>query len=237
MNSIYKLTAGGLKDSPAPVKFEEQPTNENNVLVANYDGMVQAEIIFLTKKELYNKDKVPVITMYNEYFGGGMSGIVFQEIRESKALAYGTFSSYSTPPRKDRSHYNISYIGTQADKLPEAMQGMVELLNNMPESELTFESAKKNLIQKINTERITKSGILVSYLNAQKLGLDYDLRKDVYEKALNISLSEIKKFQEENVKNSNFVVLVLGDKTKLDENTLSKYGKVKYVTLEEIFGY
>ena len=237
VNSIYKLTAGGLKDSPAPVKFEEQPTKENNVLVANYDGMVQAEIIFLTKKELYNKDKVPVITMYNEYFGGGMSGIVFQEIRESKALAYGTFSSYSTPPRKDRSHYNISYIGTQADKLPEAMQGMVELLNNMPESELTFESAKKNLIQKINTERITKSGILVSYLNAQKLGLDYDLRKDVYEKALNISLSEIKIFQEENVKNSNFVVLVLGDKTKLDENTLSKYGKVKYVTLEEIFGY
>jgi len=166
-----------------------------------------------------------------------MSGIVFQEIRESKALAYGTFSSFSTPQRKDRSHYNISYIGTQADKLPEAIQSIVELLNNMPESELTFETARNNLIQKINTERITKSGILSSCIVAEKLGLDYDIRRDVYEIALNITLADIKKFQEENVKNSNYTVLILGDKTKLDESTLAKYGKIKFVTLEEIFGY
>jgi len=237
LNTSHNVPAGSLLAPPVPVKFEELPTNENTVLVANYDGMVQAEIIFLSKKELYNKNKVPLITIYNEYFGGGMSGIVFQEIRESKALAYGTFSSFSSPQRKDRSHYNISYIGTQADKLPEAMQSMAELLNNMPESEITFETARNNLIQKINTERITKSGILSSCISAEKLGLDYDIRRDVYEKALKITLADVKNFQEENVKNSNFTVLILGDKTKLDEITLAKYGKVKYVTLEEIFGY
>jgi predicted Zn-dependent peptidase len=237
LNTIYKTPAGGFQNPPQPVIFEEKPITENTVMVANYDGMVQAEIIFLSKKELYNKEKIPFVTMYNEYFGGGMSGIVFQEIRESKALAYATFASYSSPIRKDRSHYNFAYIGTQSDKLPEAMLSMVELLNNMPESENTFESAKNNLIQKLNTERITKSAILSSYLAAEKLGLDYDIRKDIYDKAQNLTLADVKKFQEENVKGSNYTILVLGDKTKLDESTLAKYGKVKYVTLEEIFGY
>jgi len=237
MNTISGISAAGLQQPPSPVVFNEQPTSDNNVYIVNYDGMVQAEIIFLSKKELYNKDKVPYISMYNEYFGSGMSGIVFQEIRESKALAYSTFSSFTSPPRKDRSHYNVAYIGTQSDKLPEALKSLTDLLNDMPESDITFESAKHNLIQKINTERITKAGILISYLNAQKLGLDYDIRKSVYEKVINMNFSDIKSFQNENVKNSNYTVLVLGDKTKLNESELAKYGKVKYLTLEDIFGY
>jgi predicted Zn-dependent peptidase len=228
---------GVLKTAPEPVKFSELPVNENNVYVANYDGMVQAEIIFLSTKGPYDKDMVPYISMYNEYFGSGMSGIVFQEIRESKALAYSAFSTYTTPSKKEKMHLNFSYIGTQADKLPEAMQSILELLNNMPESENTFESAKNNIIQKINTERITKGGILMNYLASQKLGLDHDIRQDVYEKVQSLTMEDVKNFQDKNVKNSKYTILVLGDKTKLDAETLSKYGKVQYLNLEDIFGY
>jgi len=237
VSSAGPLPQGEMLTAPAPVKFTELPANENKVLAANYDGMVQAEIIFLSTKGLFNKDMIPYISMYNEYFGSGMSGIVFQEIRESKALAYSAFSQYSIPNRKDKMHLNFSYIGTQADKLPEAMQSMMELLNNMPESELTFESAKNNIIQKINTERITKGGILMNYLSSQKLGLDHDIRQDIYEKVKNLTMADVKNFQEQNVKNSNYTILVLGDKTKLFESTLSKYGKVQYLNLEDIFGY
>jgi hypothetical protein len=67
--------------------------------------------------------------------------------------------------------------------------------------------------------------------------LDYDIRKDIYEKVMSMSFSDVKRFQNENVMNSNYTVLVLGDKSKLDEGILSKYGKVKYLTLQEIFGY
>lgn len=237
LNSEYTLTNGILKDAPVPVKYEELATGENTVYVVNYPDMVQAEILMMTKKDLYDKEKIPYIALYNEYFGGGMAGIVFQELRESKALAYSTFSSYSIPQKKDRSHYNIAYIGTQSDKLPEAMAGLFGLLNEMPVSEITFNSAKDNLVQKFNTERITKSGVLNSYLSAQKLGLDHDIRKDIYEKAKTITIEDIKKFQADNVKDSKYTIMVLGDKNKLDIETLSKYGNVKYLTLEEIFGY
>lgn len=237
INRLHRIPAAGLKTPGTADQFTEQPTAENIVYVVNYPEMVQAEILMLSKKSAFNKDLVPNISMYNEYFGGGMSGIVFQELRESKALAYGTFSSFTVPQRKDRSHYNIAYIGTQADKLPEAMSGLVSLLNDMPASELTFSSARDNLIQKINTERITKAGILNSYLSAQKLGLNEDIRKSIYENALTITLEDIQKFQSENIKDLKYTILVLGDKDKLDIKTLEKYGKVKYLDLEEIFGY
>lgn len=237
LNENKNITSAGINNPPQPVVYEEQPTDNNSVYVVHYPDMVQAEIIMLSKKGLYDNDKIPYITLYNEYFGGGMSGIVFQEIRESKALAYSTFSSFTSPQRKERSHYNIAYIGTQADKLPEAMSSLTELLTNMPSSEITFNSAKGNLIQKINTERITKAGVLMSYLAAQKLGVDYDLRKDIYEKALSMTMDDILKFQKENIKGSNYTILVLGDKNKLDTKTLEKYGSVKYLTLEEVFGY
>ena len=175
--------------------------------------------------------------MYNEYFGGGMSGIVFQDLRESKALAYSTFSSYTNPKKKEDAHFNIAYIGAQADKLPEAMAGMASLLGDMPESELTFNSAKDNLIQKLKTERITKGGVIANYLSAKKLGLDYDIRRDIYDKIPSITMKDVKNFQESNVKNSKYTILVLGDKSKLDKKTLQKYGNVKYLTLEEVFGY
>ena len=199
--------------------------------------MVQAEILMISKKGPFNKELLPYASMYNEYFGGGMSGIVFQEMRESKALAYSTFSSFTSPPRKDRSHYNIAYIGTQSDKLPEAITGLLGLMTDMPVSENTFSAAKNNIIQKYNTERVTKSGILNSYLSAQKLGLTGDIRKDVYDAVMKMSVEDIQKFQQENVKDSKYTIMVLGDKNKLDIETLGKYGNVKYLTLEEIFGY
>jgi len=237
LNAEYTLTSGTLKEAPVPVKYEELTTTENTVYVVNYPEMVQAEILMMTKKDLYDKEKIPYIALYNEYFGGGMAGIVFQELRESKALAYSTFSSYSIPQRKDRAHYNIAYIGTQSDKLPEAMSGLFGLLNDMPVSEITYNSAKDNLVQKFSTERITKAGVLNSYLSAQKLGLNHDIRKDIYEMAKTITIDDIKKFQAENVKDSKYTIMVLGDKNKLDIETLKEYGNVKYLSLEEIFGY
>lgn len=237
LNSEYTVSADALKDAPAPVVYKELPTDDNIVYVVDYPDMVQAEILMLSMKDKYDPLKIPYITMYNEYFGGGMAGIVFQELRESKALAYSTFSSFTSPSKPVKPHYNLAYIGTQADKLPEAMEGFFQLLNDMPESEITFNSARDNLLQKLRTERITKGSVLSSYLSSQKLGLDHDIRKDIYDKLQNFTMADIKKFADDNIKGSKYTILVLGDKDKLDMATLQKYGTVKFLTLEEVFGY
>lgn len=224
------------KQIPEPVKYTEEEA-VNTVYVVNYPDMVQAEIVFLSKKSFYNKELVPIISLYNEYFGNNMSGIVFQELRESKALAYAVFSSYSVTRNLRESNYLFAYIGTQADKLPEAMAGMMAILTDMPESEVTFSSAKNSLLNQIRTSRTIGDDILFGYLNAQKLGLDYDIKKDIYNNALNLTLQNVKKFQNEFVKDSKYTIIVLADKSKIDIQTLEKYGEVKYLNLEDIFGY
>ena len=80
----------------------------------------------------------------------------------------------------------------------------------MPASEITYNSAKDNLIQKLNTERITKVRGTFKLLISTKLGLDHDIRKDIYEKAQTLTLEDIQKFQADNVKDSKYTILVFG---------------------------
>ncbi|SMB88073.1 peptidase M16 domain protein [Hymenobacter roseosalivarius DSM 11622] len=235
LNTAHK-TPPTLTPVPASKDFAEQPMKDRKVYWVDYN-MVQAEILFLTKGDVYDKNIVPTVSLYNEYFGGGMGSIVFQELRESKALAYSASSRYSNADKQGRSNYVMSYIGTQSDKLPEAMTGMATLLNDMPVAEANLQIAKNSIRNSIATERITKSDILFSYERAKRLGLDYDLRRDVYEKTVDMSFDDLKKFQEAKVKNQAQTILVIGSKDRLNFKELAKYGKVEQLTLKEIFGY
>jgi predicted Zn-dependent peptidase len=234
LNKEHK-TPATLKPVPPPVKFTESEPS-TNVYVVNYD-MKQAEVILFSKDNPYNKDIVPQARMFNEYFGGSMSSVVFQEIRESKALAYSVSSNYYNASKKTDNNFVYSYIGTQADKLPEAMSSMMEIINNMPESENKFATSKESILQGIRSERITKMGILLNYESAKKLGLDYDIRKDIYAKVPTLSFAEVKAFEQEHLKGKQYNVLALGKKESLDLKSLEKYGQVTFLTLEDIFGY
>ncbi|MBR9833257.1 insulinase family protein [bacterium] len=225
-----------LKPIPASKNFVEIDNEKTKVFVVDYD-MKQAEIMMLSKKELYNPKTVAAAAIYNEYFGGGMGSIVFQEMRESKALAYSVYSVYRSPGDSAKAHYVMAYIGAQADKLKEAMAGMTDLLNNMPESEKSFELAKKAALEKIRTERITKFSKLWNFETAQKRGLDYDIRKDVYEAVPNMTMADLKAFHEQYIKDSKYNIMVIGKKNGLDIKELEKYGPVTYLTLEQVFGY
>lgn len=235
LNKYHKVPAT-LKTIPAETKFEELPTTENKIYVVDYD-MKQVEIVMLSKSGKFDKANVPSIRLFNEYFGSGMNSVVFQELRESKALAYSSYAGYTSPYRLDKSHYIYSFIGTQNDKLPEAMKAMFDVINNMPESEKSFDAAKEAIIQKIRTERVTKTNILFNYYNAKKLGLTYDIRKDVFEKVPAMKFADLLAFQQKYLKDKKYTILVIGKKKDLDIKTLENYGKVTYLKLEDVFGY
>lgn len=221
-----------LKPVPAEVVYPELDIKEPTVYWADYN-MVQAEMLFVSKSVPYSKDIIPVVRLYNEYMGG----IVFQDLRESKALAYSTYSYYGTASKKERANYLVSYIGAQADKLSEAMAGMQALLTDMPLADANFQNAQAALRNSISTERITKSGILFDYERAKKLGLNYDIRQDVYQSANSMTFDQLKEFQQKYVKAQPQVILVIGSKDRLNFKDLEKYGKVKQLDLETLFGY
>jgi len=231
----HAVPAGGLKPVPAAAHFTPLKFN-NTVYVVDYD-MKQAEIVILTEGDMYDATTIPLITMYNEYFGGGMSSVVFQDLRESKALAYSCYSVYRSPREPKLPAYNFSYIGSQADKLPEALSGMSNLLNSMPKSDIAFGAAKEAILQSIKTDRIDKADILFNYLNAEKFGLKSDIRKEIFSKVTSMSYNDIKAFQDSKIKNKPSSILILGKKDLLDIKTLEKYGTIKYLSLKDVFGY
>nr|WP_164927048.1 M16 family metallopeptidase [Chlorobaculum tepidum] len=238
MTELRTMHHFGQSFQPVPVTdpFEELKTAKNHVYVVDYD-MTQAEIIMLSRGAVYDASKVPLVTLFNEYYGGGMSSVVFQEMREAKALAYSVFSVYRLPKEKDRHSYVFSYIGTQADKLPEALDGFNELMQKLPESPELFASAKAGIDQKIRTERITKGDVLFALEEARRLGLDHDIRQDVFREVPGMSFSDIEQFHETRFRNKPQIMLVLGKKEQLDLETLRKYGDISFLTLREIFGY
>ena len=230
------VNKSNLKSIPEKIEFVENPMEEPIVYVLDYD-MPQAEILILSKGEKLNVAKTPIIKLHNEYFGGGMSSIVFQEMRESKALAYSVYSAYRTPNKKEDRHYSMSYIGTQADKLSEAMKGINDLLDTMPEAEINLTNAKESILKKIRTERLTKASVLNQYEKAFKMGVDYDLRKDIFNQVEEFDMKSLVDFHNTHMNNNTRVVMVLGSKDDLDLDVLKKYGEIEHLSLEDVFGY
>ena len=234
--NLHHKTAENLIISKTKSAYPRQDLKEKKVYIIDYD-MQQAEVVLITKGNEYNADNEPMVRLYNDYFGGGMSGLVFQDMRESKALAYSVYSVYDTPEKATDPYYNFAYIGTQADKLKDAMEGMMSLLTDMPLEQKNFDMAKTAILSKIRTERITKFNILRTYSRNQELGIENDIRQMVYNRVGDITLEELSLFQRANIANENYVVLVLGDKNKLDLEVLKQYGEIEYLDMKTIFGY
>jgi predicted Zn-dependent peptidase len=236
LNKEHKM-ASKPSEYPKPIEFTRNETNTNNVYFTNYK-MVQAEIMWLNKQnEKYDTLIYPSATMFNEYFGGGMSSVVFQTIRESKALAYSTFSRFQLPAKKEDPMYIIAYVGTQADKLNDAVPAMNELLSTLPKSEVSFNSAKEAIRSQMETDRINKVDIIFRVESAKKMGLHHDIRKDVYESLDQMNMDVLQQFYDAHYKGKTYTYCVIGSAEKVKMDDLKKYGKVTELTLEEIFGY
>jgi len=221
---------------PTAIKFERTAQQKPIVYFADYD-MVQAEIDWFRNASKYDPNKTAVIQLFNNYFGGGMSGIVFQTIRESKALAYSTYAVYSSPTKKEDAYSILAYVGTQADKLDDAVTGMSELLQELPASEKVFTTSKESLLKSLITSRITEDGIIFSYLGAKRLGVDYDMRKKVYEDAKKLTFDALKNFHDQEFKNKTYAYCIVANKNRVKIADLAKYGEVKELDLKTLFGY
>ncbi|MDO6812402.1 M16 family metallopeptidase [Tenacibaculum soleae] len=234
LNKSHKLY-GELKEYPPAKEYKETETG-GNVFFTNYD-MVQTEMMFLAKGEPFKAENLAASTLFNTYFGSGLSSIVFQEIRESKSLAYSAFASYSNASKKGDSNYVMAYVGTQANKLEQAVDAMMDLMNNMPEAEKQFNAAKESTLKKLAAQRITKSNIFWTYEGLKKRGIDNDHREAMYNTIKNMKMEDLKAFFDKNVKGESYNVMVIGNKKDLNVESLKKLGKIKELDIDYLFNY
>ncbi|KJJ87909.1 peptidase M16 [Prevotella intermedia ZT] len=238
-NLLSKTFKTAKKFTPLPKekRYTLQATPKNEILIAPYDAKNIYMVQFHNENKEWNPNDAAKIAVFNEYFGGGMNAIVFQEMREARALAYSASASYRTPSRLGDKEYFNTYIITQNDKMMDCVAQFNELLNNVPVRQANFDLAKQNLLKSLASARTTKFSILSAYMAAQKMGLDYSLSEKIYKDLPSVTLDDIINFEKTNMANKTFKYLILGDEKELDMKALEKIAPIKRVTTEEIFGY
>jgi zinc protease len=219
------------KEYSAATIYPEADFKSNQVYFIDYD-MIQTNFLWVDNMGMFNPQMLPYVNLYNDYYGN----IVFQEIREARGLAYAAGTWIETPQKKDRSFFTASYVATQADKLYEATSTLNSLMKNMKEDQRRYGLAKDAIMNRIETERITKTNIFWTYLDNLDKGLTTDNRKDIYEKVPGISMTDLETFLAKN-KSKGFTLLVIGKNGSIDKNILKKMGNFKELSLDEVFNY
>ena len=222
---------------PAQKRYVEQTTPKNEVVIAPYDAKNIYMVQLHNENQEWSADRAPVIALFNEYFGGSMNAIVFQELREARGLAYSAFARYDEPYRLGDKESFYTYIITQNDKMMDCVHEFDKLLNDMPVRQAGFDLAKQSLMKSLASARTTKYGILTSYLAAQRLGLDYSLNEKIYKALPALQLKDIIDFEKTYIADKPYKYIILGDEKELDMKALEKIAPIKRVTTEEIFGY
>lgn len=226
-----------LKDVPSPVEYEWVKTTSPEIIIAPY----KANNIYMRmiNNELlpFSKSSLPMITLFNEYFGGGMNAIVFQELRESRGLAYNAWARYVSPSRKLEPAYWMQHIISQNDKMLDCINTFKEITDDMPKVDAALDIAKQSIMKSIASSRITKFSIIDTFFKCKYLGLDDVVEKEIYSVVPTITLNNLTQFEETYIKNKPLKYVILGDESQLDIPALEKIAPIRRVSLEEIFGY
>ena len=222
---------------PEGKPYEEQQVTSDETLIAPYDAKNIYMLEVANDGRKFDIDGYPTERLFNEYFGGGMNAIVFQELREARGLAYSASARYVTPSKLSSSYIFFDFIATQNDKMMDCISTFREIIDTIPQSEGAFEIARQNTMKSIATQRITRDAVLKTYLNMQRLGLSESLTKRLYETLPQLTLSDIVSFERKNIVGKPRKRFILGNKDELDIKALEKLGPVRHITTEEIFGF
>lgn len=222
---------------PEGKHYAMQPTPQNEILIAPYDAKnIYMQMYNIDSREL-NPDEAGVKALFNEYYGGSMGSVVFQEMREARGLAYNAYAGYFDPNYKGDYELGLTHIITQNDKMIDCVRQFHSILDTIPQSEPAFKIAKEAVMKRIASQRTTKYGLINAWIRAKQRGIDYDEDELVYKAVPNLTLQDIVKFAEDRMAHKTHRYVILGDEKELDMKSLEQYGPIRRLTTEDIFGY
>jgi len=227
-------------ENPEPLVKQyavSQLTPEPVVYILNYSGRQFNYMQYSDRGEHIDLSQDPYVELFNEYYGGSMNSIVFQEMRESRALAYSAGARFSSPGFMDDTYSFYAIIASQNDKLRKAVEGFSEIIETLPVAPENLEIAKSSILSRLRTQRTIGERVLYSYLGAKELNLTEPRDKAVFEKVGELTMDDLLATHEKWIKGRTYVYAICGDITDIDMAFLKTLGKVKVLTQQEVFGY
>jgi predicted Zn-dependent peptidase len=177
------------------------------------------------------------VMLFNNYFGGSMSSLLFQEIREFRSMAYRVNAIYNISPlsRKDKPGYLNMRLSTQCDKTFDAMSLLDSLVREMPLKPERVETSRFEMINAAHNQYPAFRDISTKVASLKTAGHDCDPNIALVETAANMDINNIANFYNKNVKGRPIAWIVVGNSAKIDMAKLAIFGKIVTVKPEEIF--
>ncbi|MDR1114738.1 MAG: insulinase family protein [Tannerella sp.] len=175
--------------------------------------------------------------LFSEYFGGGMSSLIFQEIREFRSYAYQTSGGIQLPPfcLADKPATFVTYLSTQCDKTIDALTVLESLVHRMPAHPEKIEPIIRSIINQTNSEYPSFRDISVKIARYRQAGHDDDPTRFLLQKIKEMSIDDVVKFHEAYIKNKTFVYVIVGNASKINMSRLSSFGDIIRVRRSDFY--
>ncbi|MDR3134017.1 MAG: insulinase family protein [Prevotellaceae bacterium] len=213
---------------------ERQKVTENTIYLVN-EPALQSQIIFFANGQPFDPAESPKVQAYNAYLGGGFTGLMMQEIREYRSLAYGASGGYSTPGLPAKPGWFSGFIQTQDDKTNAAIDVFMGLINNMPEKPERMDVLRNSLVLSGATGRPDFRDIGQYYDQLQRLGYSDDPLKTRLPAYKALTFDDIVQFNNQYIKNQPKAIMIVGPKKRIDAKALSQYGVIRELKLNDLF--
>ena len=225
-----------VRPSKSPVERPIVPITEDKIYFLPDASMQQAKVYFLIDGEPYAvKDAVNYMA-FNEYFGGGFSGLVMNEIREKRSMAYNAYGHFSRPPKQGQMTKFTGYVGTQSDKVIDAIGVYKSLLDSMPQYPETIENIRTVLRQSVLSNKPTFRTKSQRLTNNMMLGYKVDPAMLQVRDIQRLTFDNVVSFYQSHVQGKPMTILIMGDPGLIDQKQLkAKYGKITKLSKSKLF--
>lgn len=226
----------GVKPSESPVIDERVAYDKQTIYFLPNSDAQQAKIYFYIEGFDYTTADEVEIDAFNQYFSGGFNGLVMNEIRENNSMAYTAVGYVATPPVQNENTYFLGYVGTQPDKVADAIDLYMALLQEMPLYPERVDNIKTYLRQSALTTKPNFRMKSQRFADWQMLGYTDDPAKVNMPKINDLNFEQIQDFYDQKIKGKPITIIIMGDQKLIDTKQIEKnHGKITRMNANRLF--
>lgn len=242
-NSIKKLKSNIQKNFDLAKKSGALITNKvykdissNTIYFINDPKAVQSQVFYVLKTPNYKDEPKENVKAdaFNTYLSDGFSGLLMQEIREFRSLAYTTSGSFNKPYFGNSPGIFYAYVGCQSDKTNDAVQVLDSLIRFMPSKTERMEPIKL-MLKNASASSYPNFRSLSSAIDfGKQLGYKHSPKLDEYPLYNTLTFDELYDFYKQNIQNQNHIITIYGNMNNIDKEKLKSMGNLMELSISDI---
>ena len=206
----------GMRPSASPFVQDRKTYDKPTILFLPNSNVQQADLYFYINGRPYDIASDVQSDAFNQYMSGGFTGLIMYEIREKRSMAYTAYGVDRTAELPGKNCFFYGYVGTQCDKVADAISAYMDILTDMPVDSTNMEALRAALRQAGQTAKPSMRYKSQYFEYWQRLGYTDDPAR-VNAAAIDaLTIEDIQAFYEQNIKGKPVTIILMGDPKKID---------------------